>query len=312
MICGDPELRRLGAERQEAFNEAMARLDLVQQKELLADQTGWVRSYATACGVPPNRPPPNPVPAAVKQCFEQAGRARIAYLRAYGAPPAARPLSTTSVVSGSAAAQARTWWMIDSKKRCYQPYKAFGGALGAGNGLSLTYSPNDFKKSAAKSGFQIENEKVLRDNNTGEIVYTEIDTVNRGTKGKWVWFSNKTNCEQWRPHFEKWWATEQTKENRAEITKLKTTQIWYIIDTTENTCRTVFMEDVSGVNYLTLSPEFGMETVMSSGWRIVNRKLYPRVGMEVIVVPPGRSPMKIELYVKQNDCAVAAMFSKNQ
>jgi hypothetical protein len=25
------------------------------------EQKGWVRSYATACGVPPDRPPPYPV-----------------------------------------------------------------------------------------------------------------------------------------------------------------------------------------------------------------------------------------------------------
>lgn len=106
VICSDPELRRLGAERQEAFNEAMARLDPTQQKALLADQTGWVHSYATACGVRPNRPAPDPVPAAVKECFEQAGRARIAYLRAYGAPPAAtpttaKPPAAPSVASGA-------------------------------------------------------------------------------------------------------------------------------------------------------------------------------------------------------------------
>ena len=110
VICGDPELRRLAAERQAAFNEAMARLGSAQQKELLADQTGWVRSYATACGVPPNRPAPDPVPSAVKECFEQAGRARVAYLRAYGAPlaapPAAKPPAAPSVMSGTPSAPA--------------------------------------------------------------------------------------------------------------------------------------------------------------------------------------------------------------
>jgi hypothetical protein len=41
---------RLADARQEAFAQAMARLDPQQQKELLADQNGWVRSYArTRC-----------------------------------------------------------------------------------------------------------------------------------------------------------------------------------------------------------------------------------------------------------------------
>jgi hypothetical protein len=43
---------------------------------------GW--SYATACGVPPDRPPPFPVSASVKACFKRAAVARTAYIRAYG------------------------------------------------------------------------------------------------------------------------------------------------------------------------------------------------------------------------------------
>lgn len=117
VICGDPELRRLAAERQEAFNEAMARLDPAQQKALLADQTGWVRSYATACGVPPNRPAPDPVPAAVKECFDQAGRARIAYLRAYGAPPAATPTTAKRPTAPSVASAAAPVGLAESTRR---------------------------------------------------------------------------------------------------------------------------------------------------------------------------------------------------
>jgi predicted aspartyl protease len=48
------------------------------------DQRAWVRSYATACGVPPDLPPPFPVSASVKACFKRAALARIAYIRAYG------------------------------------------------------------------------------------------------------------------------------------------------------------------------------------------------------------------------------------
>jgi Superinfection immunity protein len=85
IICGDPELLALAIERQHAFEAAQTGLSPDQQKELLADQNGWVKSYAAACGVPQGGPPPNPVPDSVKACFMHAGQARIAYLRGYGA-----------------------------------------------------------------------------------------------------------------------------------------------------------------------------------------------------------------------------------
>jgi uncharacterized protein YecT (DUF1311 family) len=85
VICGDPELLALAIERQHAFEAAQTGLSQDQQKELLADQNGWVKSYAAACGVPQGAPPPNPVPDSVKACFTHAGQRRIAYLRGYGA-----------------------------------------------------------------------------------------------------------------------------------------------------------------------------------------------------------------------------------
>jgi hypothetical protein len=84
VICSDPELMRLADERQQAVFDAQARLNGQQFKALMADQTAWVRAYAAACGVPPDRPPPFPVPMTVIECFKHAGRARIAYIRAYG------------------------------------------------------------------------------------------------------------------------------------------------------------------------------------------------------------------------------------
>ena len=79
VICGDPELIRLADARQQAVFDAQARLNDQQFKVLMADQKAWVRAYATACGVPPERPPPSPVPMTVIECFEHAGQARIAY-----------------------------------------------------------------------------------------------------------------------------------------------------------------------------------------------------------------------------------------
>jgi hypothetical protein len=99
-ICSDPELRSMMIERQHAYNEAIGRLMPEQQKALLADQTGWVKSYPRACGLTPDTPPPLPLAPAIKECMAQAGRSRLAYLRAYGgtspAAPANAPLTTES------------------------------------------------------------------------------------------------------------------------------------------------------------------------------------------------------------------------
>jgi S1-C subfamily serine protease/uncharacterized protein len=84
VICSDPELMRLGDERQEAINEARGRIGEHRWPALWEDQKAWVRSYATACGVPPDRPPPLPISASIKACFKRAAAARIAYLRSYG------------------------------------------------------------------------------------------------------------------------------------------------------------------------------------------------------------------------------------
>jgi hypothetical protein len=90
--CSDPELMRLADERQEAFSQTMARLDGQQQKELLADQNGWVRSYATACGAPPDAAPPTPVPDTMRVCFIRAAQARIPISGHAGRPEMRPPL----------------------------------------------------------------------------------------------------------------------------------------------------------------------------------------------------------------------------
>jgi clan AA aspartic protease (TIGR02281 family) len=74
---------RLADERQDAINEARGRIGEDARPALWEDQRAWVRSYATACGAPPDRPPPLPVSASVKTCFKRAAEARIAYIRAY-------------------------------------------------------------------------------------------------------------------------------------------------------------------------------------------------------------------------------------
>ena len=101
-ICSDPDLRALAQERQHAYDDANARLSPDRQKALLADQNGWVKSYPLACGLAQDAAPPLPLAPAIKACMAQAGRARIAYLRAYDASPSA----LTETTSQSAPAQA--------------------------------------------------------------------------------------------------------------------------------------------------------------------------------------------------------------
>jgi uncharacterized protein/predicted aspartyl protease len=92
VICSDPELMRLADERQEAINEARERIGEEAWPALWETQQAWVRSYAPACGIPQDRPPPMPAPAPIRGCFKRAAEARIAFIRGYGLPaPGALP-----------------------------------------------------------------------------------------------------------------------------------------------------------------------------------------------------------------------------
>jgi uncharacterized protein/peptidoglycan hydrolase-like protein with peptidoglycan-binding domain len=84
VICSDPELMRRADERQEAIYEARERIGEDAWPALWDDQKAWVRSYALACGIPQDRPPPIPVPASVRACFKRAAEARIAFIQGYG------------------------------------------------------------------------------------------------------------------------------------------------------------------------------------------------------------------------------------
>jgi predicted aspartyl protease len=108
VICSDPELMQLADERQEAFNEARARVGEDRFPQLWEDQKAWVRSYASACGVPADSPAPIPVPTSVVACFKQAALARIAYLRGYG-------INSNVATAGSKPSE--TWSPVD-----YDPF----------------------------------------------------------------------------------------------------------------------------------------------------------------------------------------------
>src|SRR5690242_5899518 len=84
VICSDPELMRIADERQQAMNEARARLSPEQYRALIADQNAWIRSYSAACGVPPDGDMPEPpIAVSVRACFKRAGEARTAYIRSF-------------------------------------------------------------------------------------------------------------------------------------------------------------------------------------------------------------------------------------
>lgn len=97
-LCSDRDLRAITVERQRAFDEARARLNPDQQKALLTDQSGWVKSYANACGLAEDTPPALPLAPRIKSCMARAGLERIAYLQTYAgaAPPATKSSSTNS------------------------------------------------------------------------------------------------------------------------------------------------------------------------------------------------------------------------
>lgn len=83
-VCSDGDLRNLAIRRQKAFDEARARLNPDQQKELLTNQNAWVRSYARNCGLPDE--PVLPLPEALKQCLSRSGQDRISAIQAFGLP----------------------------------------------------------------------------------------------------------------------------------------------------------------------------------------------------------------------------------
>lgn len=90
-LCSDPDLRRLAVERQKAFDAARARVWPDGWQKLLTDQNHWVASYATDCGLAVDKPPPLPLPPAIRDCMAAAGKERTRYLQSYEMPNAAPP-----------------------------------------------------------------------------------------------------------------------------------------------------------------------------------------------------------------------------
>ncbi len=120
VICSDPELMKLADERQAAIDEARARIGEDRWPALWENQKAWVRSYATTCGVPPDRPPQIPVPVSVNECFRQAAEARIAFIRAYdgtqgaSAPPPGTTVDTAPMVRPQKLSGDQRWVVLAS------------------------------------------------------------------------------------------------------------------------------------------------------------------------------------------------------
>jgi hypothetical protein len=83
-MCGDADLRALAAERLRAFDQARSRLSREQQRVLAAGQNEWSEASPQKCGLSSDDAPELPLDPELKQCLMKAGRARLAYLRAYG------------------------------------------------------------------------------------------------------------------------------------------------------------------------------------------------------------------------------------
>ena len=122
VICSDPELMTLADERQAAIDEVRARIGEDRWPELWENQKAWVRSYATTCGVPPDRPPQIPVPISIKECFRKAAEVRLAFIRAYGGTEGASASSPGTTVDTAPAARSlklpgdQRWVVLASRR----------------------------------------------------------------------------------------------------------------------------------------------------------------------------------------------------
>jgi hypothetical protein len=93
VICTDPELRRMALARNVLFAEARNTLTPEAYQILLDDQWRWIKNYTRICGVASDGPTPlTPIAQNVIDCYQRAGRERIAYLTAYlGRTPSYQP-----------------------------------------------------------------------------------------------------------------------------------------------------------------------------------------------------------------------------
>lgn len=81
VICADPDLRRMTADRDTLMSVARQRLSVDAYQALRDDEARWVKSYTEECGVASDgSPPARPIAQAVIDCYARAGAQRLAYL----------------------------------------------------------------------------------------------------------------------------------------------------------------------------------------------------------------------------------------
>jgi uncharacterized protein len=84
VICSDSDLRHMAVERTKLFNAAKDNLTPEAYQSLLDDQSRWIKSYTSACGVPVDGSTPAlPISRTVIDCYKRAGRDRITFLTSY-------------------------------------------------------------------------------------------------------------------------------------------------------------------------------------------------------------------------------------
>jgi uncharacterized protein YecT (DUF1311 family) len=113
VICSDAELRQQAIARNKLFEAARAKLSSEAYKALSDDQSRWIKSYTTRCGISVDDPPPSmPIPQNVIDCYRRESRSRTAYLAAnlsepnpIAAPPAAATLVPPPAPPSAAASE---------------------------------------------------------------------------------------------------------------------------------------------------------------------------------------------------------------
>ncbi|MFZ2007065.1 MAG: hypothetical protein WAV02_18425, partial [Stellaceae bacterium] len=78
VICADRDLRQMALIRNKIFADAKNILPGDAFKQLLADQTAWVKTYSSSCGIAADGPEPSqPISSTVIDCYKREAQKRI-------------------------------------------------------------------------------------------------------------------------------------------------------------------------------------------------------------------------------------------
>ena len=107
VACSSPELLKVLAERDRAYEQTRARLKGKELAALATDERDWVKSYPKTCGVPAKGTLPTPIAKETVACFRRASEARITYLRQYGRAKPSNAAAAEPIPAAPAAEQAK-------------------------------------------------------------------------------------------------------------------------------------------------------------------------------------------------------------